>query len=236
MRRKLYAVLLWLGSTTLPESAKSQFINDFESWHNIGVSYVASPDLSVAAKYIVGNRLNLTEFSRSAFSLQVDKDVNKWLRVGTEYRYTTSYEEDFNRFWLYAVADKKIFRKTHLQWRTLFQTDIARFNQDYLREFRPHLVTRNMLRLKYKYNKKTRLYGYADIYHTWKNNRTRAYRMRYGVGSSYLYKKRHDLGMELVWINEFNRRSEWDVAFANLKYVYIIKAKRKKEYKPNMVY
>lgn len=72
---------------------QAQQVNDLESWHNVGVSMDLTRSFNLTVKYIVGNRDNMSRFSRSYFSLQGDKALTSWLRLGAEYRYATSYEK-----------------------------------------------------------------------------------------------------------------------------------------------
>lgn len=135
------------------------------------------------------------------------------------------------------MAEYKLSKKWRLQYRPLLQYDVDYFDKEYLEYHTPYAVTRNMLRLKYRYSKKMQWYGYADIYHSWKNREMKPYRMRYGLGISYLYKKRHDMGAEYVYIDEFNKKQPWDVMFLNFKYIYHLRmSKNKKEHHPIPVY
>jgi hypothetical protein len=80
------------------------------------------------------------------FSLQVDRRIRKWLKLGIEYRYATQYDIDFNRFWFYAVLKKHLSKNWDLSWRPLYQRDIVHFNQEYENAFPDWPILRNMVR------------------------------------------------------------------------------------------
>jgi len=209
-------------SFLVPQASNAQDINDFESWTNIGVAYPLTKKTDLCFKYILGLDDNSTTFKRSMFSLQLDQKINKWLKIGSEYRYATSYVQDVNRFWLYAIVDKSLTKKWELSYRKLFQYDVIYFDQEYMSEKPSWLVDRNMLKLKYHYNKRITPYVYVDIYSQIKRQEYIPYRFRAGLGANYLFKKRHDFGAEYVVIEEFNVKKPWNIGFVNLKYIYNI--------------
>jgi hypothetical protein len=140
--------------------------------------------------------------------------------LGIEYRYATQYNIDFNRFWFYANVKKEISKKWDIAWRPLYQKDIVHFNQEYENANPDWPVLRNMVTLKYKYNKKWEFYFYVDPYVKFYYHQPILYRFRYGPGFDYYYKKRLDLGLEMVIIDEFNVPNPWSYSFANIKCVY----------------
>lgn len=223
----LFLIPFWL----IPSSGRAQATEDFQTWNNVGVAAPLDKKTTIAVKYILGLADNSRRFERSMLSLQADRDFKKWLRVGAEYRFGTEYTRDFHRIWLYTILEKKLSKKFELQYRLLFQYDVVYLNAEYMQEYPSWPVVRNMLKLKYQYNKRTQFYTYADVYSRYRREEIQPYRFRYGAGFSYLYKKRHDLGAELVRIDEFNRSNPEDVVFVNTKYIYHIIPKKKKKKK-----
>ena len=201
-------------------SAMGQDVKDFESWTNVGVNYPLTKKTNLSLKYIIGFVDNSTKFERSMISAQFDRKMNKWLKLGFEYRYAFQYDIDFHRFWFYATIKKGLSKNFELTWRPLFQYDVEYFDREYMQYNPSWPVTRNMVSLNYKFNKKLELYFYVDPYVKWKNQQPNFYRFRYGPGLNYLYQKKLNLGLEFVIIDEFNVNNPWSYSFVNIKCIY----------------
>lgn len=204
----------------LSMNTNAQYVKDFESWTNVGVNYPLTKKTNLSLKYILGLVDNSTRFERSMISAQFDHKINKWLKLGFEYRYAFQYDVDFHRFWLYATIKKGLSKRFDLSWRPLYQYDVEHFDREYMQYNPSWPVTRNMVSLSYKYNKKLSLYFYVDPYVKWKNQQPNFYRFRYGPGVNYLYQKNWHIGVEFVVIEEFNVTNPWSYSFVNLKCIY----------------
>lgn len=215
----ILVILFLIGSSN---HLFAQELSDFESRTSVGASYPIAKKTDFQFKYTLRMNDNSTTFKRSMFTFQLEHKINKWLKVGGKYRFNTSYNKDFNRFSVYGIVEKSINKKWDISYRKLFQYDITYFDQEYMSEKPSWLVDRNMIKLKYNWNKKTTPYAYVELYSKFKNQEYVPFRLRIGLGASYLYKKRHDFGAEYVINEAYNVINPWNFGFINLKYNYNI--------------
>jgi len=213
----------------LPVSAAAQGEKDLEFRGNLGVSWEAGKNTTVNAGYRYTAFDNLSRFKSSMFSIGGSQDVLKWLRLGGEYRFYTTPEQDYHRFQVFARAGYKVNKKIDLFYRLQYQQRQDYFDGEYLQYFPPERIFRNRLLGRYQYSKKLELYGYAESFTERRRGDFRTYRMRYGVGTEYEYKKRHVFGLELFANDEFNRKSPNDRLTIDVSYVFKIKKRKEKK-------
>ena len=197
---------------------------------NLGVSYEPTKNLEVTARYRLTTHQNMTEFMKSMFSLDASYEILKNLDVAVEYRYNTDHFQDNHRYLIdakykYGIGDFDI------SYRLRYQQDQDYFDAEYLRENPAERVFRNRLMVKYEYNKKTDFYTFADHFSELKNKQFSPYRVRYGIGAQYMYKRRHGFALEFFVNGEFNSKRNKDVAAIDISYVYHLTKKKKKKKK-----
>ena len=214
------------------ESVAQGGLTDMRLRANVGLSYEPMKKLEFTARYRLTTYQNMGEFMRSMFSLNGSYTVIKGLDIGAEYRYNTDHYQDYHRYFVYGrykygVGDFDI------SYRLRYQQDQDYFNAEYLKANPTERVFRNRLMVKYGYNKKTDFYVYADHFSELKNKQLSPYRVRYGVGAQYLYKKRHSFGLEFFVNDEFNSNNPEDLGAFDVTYVYkLSKDKKKKKKEP----
>jgi hypothetical protein len=221
---------LLLCAFCVPGKAHAQGITDTRLRVNAGVAYEPTKKIELTARYRLTTYDNMGRFQRSMFSLNVGYEIMKNWDAGVEYRYNTSYEQDVHRYFLYTRVKYGI-GDIDLSYRLRYQQDQDYFDHDYLKFNPVERVFRNRLMAKYALDKKTSCYVYADHFTELKNMELSAFRVRYGMGVQYTYKKRHDIGLELFINDEFNQEKNEDIAAVDVSYVYHLKKGKKKKNK-----
>ncbi|RYZ55893.1 MAG: DUF2490 domain-containing protein [Sphingobacteriales bacterium] len=222
--------LLILLSFSLP--AYSQAEKDFETRLNTGVSVDLGKQASLSAGYRLTLFDNSTRFKSSFFSFGGNYDLLKWLRVAAEYRYYTTRDMDYHRFLVSARAGYKVNKKIDVYYRLRYQQEQDYFDREYLQfENAPQRVFRNQLLAKYQYTKKVDFYLYTESFTDWSKSELNTYRLRYGAGVNYLYKKRHAFTFEVFANDEFGISDPTDRFTLDLGYVFKIRQKKDKKEK-----
>jgi hypothetical protein len=228
MRGKISFLLLMILCAA--EKMQAQGITDTRLRVNAGVAYEPTKKIELTARYRLTTYDNMGRFLRSMFSLNVSYQLMKDWDAGVEYRYNTSYEQDVHRYFLFTRVKYGI-GDLDLSYRIRYQQDQDHFDRDYLQMKPAERVFRNRLMAKYGLDKKTSCYVYADHFTALKNKLLSPYRVRYGAGVQYTYKKKHDIGIELFINDEFNQKRPEDIAAIDVSYVYHLKKAKKKKNK-----
>ena len=227
----LVRTILLLLCCTFFIAAKAQEEKDFATRLNIAADWEPSKRSSIQARYRLNMYDNSSRFKRSLVSLSAAYDLTKWLRVGGEYRYNISPIQDFHRVAIYLRGDYH-YGKWDFRYRLQYQQrQDYYFEPEYLEVYQPQRVVRNRLLVGYNYTRKLNIYGYAEAFSQYEDKDFNFYRMRYGVGTNYLYKRRHTIGAELFLNDEFSLNRPEDVITAELGYVYHFTKKKKKKKK-----
>jgi hypothetical protein len=213
-----------------PQTSGAQGITDMRMRANAAVAYAPAKNIELVARYRLTTYQHATVFYRSMFSLHASYRIMKNWEAGAEYRYNTAYKQDFHRYF-YQTKVKYGISDFDISYRLRYQQEQARFDREYLHEYPVERVFRNRLMLKYAYDKKTSCYAYADHFTQLENRSFSPYRVRYGVGIEYLYKKRHDVALEFFVNDEFNTRAPEDIVAIDISYIYHIKKSKKKQKK-----
>jgi hypothetical protein len=222
------AVLLFVGAGSV---AVAQTTRDFASRQNIGISWEAAKNTELTVRYRVELFDNITRFNRSLFSFAASQELLKGLRAGGEYRYYTSYDKDFHRFQAYLRYAYKLNKKITFNYRLQYQQRQDYFDEEYLTFYPPVRIWRNRLQARYGYTKKLELYAYGELFHEMGRGQLSPYRMRYGIGIDYLFRKKHGFTIELFANDEFNMNRPEDVLVLDLAYQFQIKREKKKKAK-----
>ncbi|HYD22344.1 MAG TPA: DUF2490 domain-containing protein [Flavipsychrobacter sp.] len=205
----------------------AQGITDMRLRANAGVAYEPTKKIELTARYRLTTYENATRFLRSMFSLNVGYEVMKDWTVGAEYRYNTSYTQDFHRYFLYTRVKYDI-GDISLSYRLRYQQDQDYFDAEYLQSNPTERVFRNRLAVKYDLSKRASCYGYADHFTELKNKQFSAFRTRYGAGFQYKHRKRHEVGIEFFVNDEFNQKKPEDLAAIDVSYTYHLRKKKSK--------
>jgi hypothetical protein len=204
---------------------------DLRLRNEVGLKYRINKKSDLSISYRLDLKENISQFRRSNFSFAYRYKINKWLSSEVYYRYMTNYDKDENRFRLALSADKKIFKKTKIDIRTMFQHDIEYFDGDYLRSYSPDYVWRNRLKLERDITKKIGITIFSEPFINFDNNGTRLSRWRNGVGASYT-KKRYKFSAEYFHQYEFiGTPNIWHVFAWGVDYdiTRVIRPKKKKK-------
>lgn len=205
--------------------------SDAELRQRIAVSYRPGGNWSLSAKYYLLTDQRLTHFSTSTFGIEASYKLNKWLRLGAEYRFETSHTGDRNRFYLYGVASKG-YKKWDLSWRSMYEDDFDHFNAAYLSEHPSEKNWRNLFTLNYSYTKKWSFYTCAELYDHFQDGTVDPYRQVYSLGAGYVFKKRHQFGLDLSWYHQPASSTNPDVARTTISYTMVLgKMSKKKKHK-----
>lgn len=205
-------------------------LSDMRLRTNVAVDYEPNKKWEFTARYRLTTNQNMTEFQRSMFSLNAGYTIVKGIDVGAEYRYNIAYTQDYHRYFLYARYKHGI-GDFDLSYRIRYQQDQDYFDTEYLRDNPTERVLRNRLMVKYGYSKKISMYAYADHFTELENKQFSPYRVRYGLGAQYVYKRRHAFALEFFVNDEFNRRNPEDIGAIDLAYVYHLSKRKKKKKK-----
>lgn len=205
-------------------------LTDMRLRANVGVSYEPTKKLELTARYRLTTYQGMTTFMRSMFSLNAGYTVVKGLDLGAEYRYNTDHKQDFHRYFVYGRY-KYGFGDFDLSCRIRYQQDQDYFNAEYLVANPTTRVFRNRLMVKYGLDKRTDLYVYADHFSELKRRHLSPFRVRYGIGGQYTYKKRHSFGLEFFVNDEFNSKAPEDIGAFDVSYIYHFKGSKKKKNK-----
>jgi hypothetical protein len=205
-------------------------LTDMRLRANVGVAYEPTKKLELTARYRLTTNQNMGSFMRSMFSLNAGYTVMKGLDLGVEYRYNTDYNQDFHRYFVYGRY-KYSFGDFDLSYRLRYQQDQDYFNAEYLSRNPVVRVFRNRLMVKYSLDKKTDFYVYADHFSELGKGQLSPFRVRYGVGGQYTYKKRHNFGLEFFVNDEFNSSNPEDIGAIDVSYIYHLRGSKKKKSK-----
>lgn len=184
MRAKFFIVIFLLSAIKLFAQE-----NDFELRPQIGLKYTINKKSELSLSSRLDFKENASQFRRTNINLSYDRKLNKWLDVEIYYRFMTNYNADVHRFRIGLSTDKKLAKKTYLQYRSIVQHDIKYFDLDYLARYKPNYYWRNRILLKYKYNKKISFGIYTEPFIQKNYLGWQLSRMRYGAKASYDLKK-----------------------------------------------
>jgi hypothetical protein len=168
-----------------------------DTWlrQRVGANWDLHKKWSVYGFYRMDLEDNLQSFRRSNIQLGANWQALKWLELGVDYRFVTSYNKDFHRYRIRMNLGKKLNNRWSLSLRNMIQHDILFLNKEYLQSYSPEWMLRNRLNAKYRYNTKWSANAYAELFSKLEHGKNDIERMRLGVGINYLYKRRH--GFEL---------------------------------------
>src|SRR5688572_28763510 len=124
----------------------AQEIDDLQLRQELGVSWKPLKRTEVNIGYRLSLEDNASKFQRSMFSAGGSYDLLKWWRLGGEYRYYTSSEEDRHRIQVFTRWNYKV-SKFNILYRLQYQQTQDNFNGDYLQANSPDRVVRNRLQL-----------------------------------------------------------------------------------------
>ncbi len=206
---------------------------DLRLRNEVGLKYRFNKKNDLSFSYRLDLKENISQFRRSNFSLAYGHKFNKWLSGELYYRFMTNHDKDENRFRIALSADKKIYRKTKLDYRTLMQHDINYFDGDYLKRYSPNYVWRNRIKIKRSINKRIDVHIYTEPFINFDNNGTRLSRWRNGLGASYS-KKRWQFSASYFHQYEFiGTPNIWHVFAWGVDYdiTRVIRPKKKKKNK-----
>jgi hypothetical protein len=223
MRIKVLILLFFI----VISDVSAQSTRDFQTQTSIGLSWKPLKRLELNPKYRLTLGDNSTTFRNSMLSLGADYDVLKWLKIGGEYRYYTSYKRDRHRMIVFTRANYKT-GKYDLSYRLQYQQQQDYFDSEYLQAHEPNRVLRNKVQVRYSYNKKIDLYTYVESFTRRSKGEFNFYRMRYGLGSEYLYKRRHSFKADLYVNDEFNLSDPEDRLTLAIGYTFHVEKKKKK--------
>ena len=189
-------VLVLLSSLLMGQSM------DLGQRTNLELRYRINKKSNVDFSYRLDLKDNMSQFRRSNFSFSYDRKVLKWLNYQLYYRFITNNKQDEHRFRAAISADKKIYRKTKLEFRTLLQHDINYFDGDYLRSYKPQYVWRNKIKLSRKLTKRWAAQLYTEPFISQNHKGFHPYRIRTGTSLSF-EKKRWKYSIEYFYQQEF---------------------------------
>lgn len=198
MFKKVLAILS-LSILTLNLCAQEQ---DLGLRSELGLRYRLNKKSSLDFSYRLDLKENISQFRRSNFSFAYNRKINKWLDAELYYRFITNNTQDKHRFRVALSTDKKIYKRTKLEFRTLLQHDLNYLDGDYLRSYKPRWVWRNRLRIDYKINKRWSADVYTEPFISQNYKGFNPYRIRTGASLAYT-KKRWKLSAEYFYQSEF---------------------------------
>jgi hypothetical protein len=222
--------ILFLVLTGTVEHANAQ-LDDTQLRTETKFQYIPAKNWSMYGSYRLDLNQNISAFRRSNFEVGGSYDLLKWLRIGTAYRFVTSYTRDFHRFeWSLSARKSFLNKKIQVAYTTTVQSNIDYINRDYLAFNDPIWVYRNKLRLRYSPDKHWNIQAYTELFAWTRRKETDFYRLRSGIGASYAFNKKHELSAGYFYQNEFNIRNADNIQAIVLEYTYTpwIPAKRRK--------
>lgn len=212
---------------TSANTLQAQLADDFELRQNLGISWDVTKRITIETRYRLSLNDNATQFNKSMFSFSGEYELLKWWKVGAEYRFYTSYEEDNHRLQLFTKLNYK-FNKFNFNYRLQYQQTQEYLDGEYLQHNPPRRVFRNRFQVRYSYSKKVDFYVQAEPFVRLKNSRFNLYRVRYAIGGIYIFKKRHSFNPELFLNDEFNIKSPSDRIVLELSYTFDLTKRKKK--------
>jgi hypothetical protein len=205
----------------------AQATKDFQLRQELGIAWKPLKRTEVNVGYRLNLHDNASRFRRSMFSVGGNYELFKWWRIGAEYRYYTSYDQDRNRFQAFTRWNYKMGR-LNLSYRLQYQQTQDYFDEEYLQYNPPARVLRNRVQVRYLLTKKIELYSFAESFTQRSEGEYLFYRMRYAAGMEYLYKRRHSFNLELFANDEFNLKRPEDRLTLVLGYTFHIDKKKKR--------
>jgi hypothetical protein len=169
----------------------------------VGLRYRINKKSNFDVSYRLDLKENISQFRRGNFSFAYDRKLAKRLNVELYYRFITNNERDKHRFRIALSADKKIFKKMKIEFRTLLQHDMNYLSGDYIQEYKPRFVWRNRIKLDRKINKRWSANLYTEPFISQNYKGTYLYRIRTGTTLSYS-KKRWKYSAEYFYQSEFH--------------------------------
>ena len=225
-------VLLFAQILAVSHIAKAQVtgITDNELRQRVGLSWRPDKHWQITPKYLLYTDGNYSNLRRSVAALQVEYKVNKYLELGTEYRFATSYTTQFHRFRGYVKLDYSL-KTWGVKWRSMYQEDVEHFDAEYNAANPISKTWRNAFALKYSLNRKNSVYAFTEIYTRLETDPVYNRRYNYGLGYAYLYKRRNNFSLEVMMIDRYKKSGyQLRSTRASLSYTYILgKVKKKKK-------
>jgi hypothetical protein len=192
--------------------------------------YIPAKKWSMYGSYRLDLNQNISAFRRSNFEIGASYDLLRWLRIGTAYRFVTSYAREFHRFeWSLSARKSLLNKKFQVAFTTTVQSNVDYINRDYLAINNPVWVYRNKLRLRYNPDKRWNIQAYAELFARTKRKETDFYRLRSGIEASYAFSKKHELSAGYFYQNEFNIRNADNIQAIVLEYTYTLDTRKKKK-------
>ena len=192
--------------------------------------FIPSKKWSLYGSYRLDLNHNISAFRRSNFEIGGDYDLLKWLRLGTAYRFVTSYTRDFHRFELSLSARKSFLDKRfQVAYTTMVQSNMDYINRDYLAFNDPVWVYRNRIRIRYSPDKHWNIHAFTELFARTRRKESEFYRLRSGVGASYAFNRKHELSAGYFYQNEFNIRDAENIQAIVMEYTYTLDVRKKKK-------
>jgi hypothetical protein len=195
----------------------------------VGFEWNPHKKWELSASYRLDLNQNFTSFRRSNFEVGMNYDVLKWLKIGSAYRFVTSYEQDFHRFEVSLAAKQKIGKKFQVSFKTMVQRDFNYLNKEYFQTHVPDWRWRNRIALKYDITKKWNAGIFTELFSTAYPEKLYPFRLRTGFDLSYTYKKRNQFGIGYFYQKVFNDNQPNDIQVFEVEYIYKLSTWKKKK-------
>lgn len=208
-------------------------LDDTRFRQQVSLAYSPVKSLELTGMYRLDLIDNMGPFHRNNFEIGATYSVLKWLRIGSAYRFVTSYKKDVHRLELnLSMRKSTVNKKSQFTFKSsiLFVSDYI--DRDYFRYNDPTWIFRNKFRYRYSISKKVDVYAFTELFARHQESRTFFYRTRNGVGINYAPKKRHTIGFGYYYQYEFNRKNPEDTQTFEIEYQFEIRKKKKKSPAP----
>lgn len=230
--KQVLAILLFIGPC-LPAAHAQGGAQDALLRQQLTLAYKTKSKFTVAGKYFLYLKDNVSRFDKSVLGLEVNYKLFKWLEAGVEYRYAMDNEQDGHTF-RYALEAEYAPKKKpwRLKWRTLLEQELHYFDADYLAANPIAYTWRNRLIAARSLHKKLDVYAMLEGY-TALDGKNRGWaQANYGVGTDYQLKRRHSFNVEVQYRDYFKKKKNADVVRIDVGYKLTLgyqKSKKKKQ-------
>ncbi len=158
----LFALFLFAGS-----SANAQLNKDFGHWYTLGFGKDINERWDVSVYQELRTENNGTSIGRTFTQFAVDYEVQRWFRLGLNYRFILNKRSDESFGHRHRIMGDVQFRKYHQRWRFIYrnrtQWEVRTWN--YTREYgySPAWDNRNTIKVDYRINRKYRAFCSFDL-------------------------------------------------------------------------
>ncbi|NJK93594.1 MAG: DUF2490 domain-containing protein [Bacteroidales bacterium] len=191
MLKKLFVAILLSGSAILVAQNK-----DFGAWYSLGGRYEITKKIQLNISEEFRTNSNAGSINQFFTELGLNYKLNKYFSIGGNYRFIKKREDDdqfYTRNRFYGDLEFKLpLKRFEFNYRFRFQKQKNKF-AEYEIDLEPIFINRHKFELEYNIpgSKLTPSVFYERFFRTYTSKAYEAVSVRYGLGLSYKFNKKH---------------------------------------------